>query len=87
MAGVHVLSREYRVAARGNITTHPDFRDQGFATAATAGLCTRVLDHVDLIGLNVRTDNRAAVHAYQKIGFEIVASYNEWNMERRDGNS
>lgn len=82
VAGVHVFSRQYRVAALGNIATHPDFRGQGFATTATAGLCTRVLDDVDLIGLNVRTDNFAAVHAYQKIGFEIVTTYHEWNLEQ-----
>ena len=84
VAGVHVFSSEYRVAALGNITTHPQYRGQGLATTATAALCTRVLDHAELIGLNVRTDNKAAVRIYRKIGFKIVASYHEWNIERRD---
>lgn len=83
VAGVHVFSREYRVAALGNITTHLDFRGQGFASTATAGLCTQVLDHAELIGLNVRTDNLPAVRSYQKIGFEIVTTYDEWNLERK----
>jgi RimJ/RimL family protein N-acetyltransferase len=84
VAGVHVFSRKYRVAALGNITTHPDFRGRGFAAAATAGLCTQVLDHVELIGLNVRSDNHSAVHVYQQIGFEVVTSYHEWSMERKE---
>ncbi|MEN8242928.1 MAG: GNAT family N-acetyltransferase, partial [Chloroflexota bacterium] len=56
---------------------------QGFASTATAGLCTQVLDHAELIGLNVRTDNLPAVRSYQKIGFEIVTTYDEWNLERK----
>jgi ribosomal protein S18 acetylase RimI-like enzyme len=84
VAGVHVFSRKYRVAALGNITTHPDFRGQGHAATATAGLCTRVLDQVDVIGLNVHTDNHAAIRTYQKIGFEIVTTYHEWMLERKN---
>src|SRR4051812_25073760 len=39
VAGVHVFSWSYRVAALGNITTRPDVCDQGLATAVTARLC------------------------------------------------
>jgi len=81
-AGVHVYSPAYRVAALGNIATHPDHRGHGLATAATAGLCQQLIKQVDLIGLNVRTDNQAAIRAYQKIGFEIVDTYHEWLFSR-----
>jgi RimJ/RimL family protein N-acetyltransferase len=84
VAGVHVYSPRYRVAALGNITTHPDYRGRGYAAAATAGLCTRVLDRVDVIGLNVLTANQSAIYVYQKIGFEIATTYHEWMMERRE---
>jgi ribosomal protein S18 acetylase RimI-like enzyme len=82
VAGVHVFSERYRVAALGNITTHPDFRGQGLATTATAGLCKRMVEKVDVIGLNVLTSNQSAIHAYKKVGFEIITTYHEWMMAR-----
>ncbi len=81
VAGVHVYSPRYRVAALGNITTHPDHRGQGLATAATAGLCLRLREHIDVIGLNVRTDNAPAIQAYRKIGFTVSTTYHEWMLE------
>jgi GNAT superfamily N-acetyltransferase len=81
-AGVHVYSPDYRVAALGNIATLPEHRGRGLATAAVAGLCQKLIKQVDLIGLNVRTDNPAAIHAYQKTGFEIVDIYHEWMLSR-----
>jgi GNAT superfamily N-acetyltransferase len=47
VAGGHVWSPVYRVAALGNVTTHPAARGQGLATAAVAALCRRLLDTVD----------------------------------------
>lgn len=82
-AGIHVYSPAYRVAALGNITTLPDQRGRGLATSATAGLCKQLLQSVDVIGLNVRTDNPAAIHAYQKAGFTISGVYNEWMLRRK----
>jgi GNAT superfamily N-acetyltransferase len=87
VAGVHVFSRQYRIAALGNITTHPNYRGRGYATTASVELCRQLRKHTDLIGLNVRSDNHAAVHTYQKIGFEIVATYHEWIMERKSPSS
>ena len=81
VAGVHVYSPAYRVAALGNITTHPDYRGQGLAAAATAALCKRIFSDVDVIGLNVRSDNTAAIRAYHKVGFTKVADYDEWMLE------
>jgi ribosomal protein S18 acetylase RimI-like enzyme len=81
VAGVHVYSEEYRVAALGNITTHPDHRGRGLGTAVTAALCKHLLDSTETIGLNVKTDNAPAIHTYRKLGFEVVASYHEWMIE------
>ena len=78
VAGVHVYSAHYRVAALGNITTHPDHRGQGVGTAVTAALCKRLLKTVDTIGLNVKSDNAAAIALYQKLGFQIVTTYHEY---------
>lgn len=77
VAGVHVYSRVQRVAAVGNIATHPDHRGQGLATAVSAALCRRLLDSVSTIGLNVKADNAAALACYRRLGFTPVATYTE----------
>lgn len=43
----------------------------------------RRLADVDLIDLNVRSDNDAAIRAYCKVGFEVAGKYDEWMMEGR----
>jgi len=81
-AGVHVLSRRYRVAALGNVATHPQFRGRGLAQAACARLCRSLLGMaVDHIGLNVHEDNTTAIRCYERLGFEISARYEEWLCE------
>ena len=84
IAGVHVYSPRYRVAALGNIVTHPAHRNQGHATRATARLCQILLDEVDHVGLNVKVDNETAVACYRKLGFEVVAPYGEFNIARHE---
>jgi GNAT superfamily N-acetyltransferase len=80
VAGVHVYSERYRVAALGNIVTGPQWRNRGYGTLVTARLCQSLLETSDHIGLNVKADNCAALRCYQKLGFEIVAPYGEFNM-------
>lgn len=80
ISGVHVYSPQYRVAALGNITTHPDHRGQGLATITTAKLCQELSRHVEHIGLNVLAENAAAIACYRKLGFEEVARYGEWML-------
>jgi GNAT superfamily N-acetyltransferase len=75
-AGCHVYSPAQRVAALGNLVTHPAHRGRGHAAAVTARLCAEVLKTVDHVGLNVRADN-AAVRCYERLGFRPVAEYEE----------
>jgi len=82
IAGIHVYSETYRVAALGNITTHPAYRSQGHAQQVTARLCQSLSKTVDLIGLNVKADNHSAIACYRKLGFGVVASYNEVTVSR-----
>jgi len=84
VAGVHVWSPVYRVAALGNVTTHPAARGQGLATAAVAALCRKLLDTVDVVSLNVKADNAAAIAVYQRLGFTPIADYDEVAFEARD---
>ena len=78
IAGVHVYSPEYGVAALGNITTHPAWRGRGLAQRTTAKLCQHLLETVTTVGLNVKSDNHAAIACYRALGFERVTSYGEW---------
>lgn len=83
VAGIHVYSPVYKIAALGNITTLPSMRGQGLGKTVTAGLCKLLLKTVDAIGLNVRADNAAAIAAYTKIGFEPVGEYSEWMVQAK----
>lgn len=81
VAGVHVYSEKYKVAAIGNITTHPEYRNKGFGTKVTGELCNSLLDRVNHIGLNVKADNLGAINCYKKLGFKIIDSYEEYMFE------
>jgi ribosomal protein S18 acetylase RimI-like enzyme len=76
-AGVHVHSPAYRVAALGNIIVRPEARGRGLGAAVTHAVCRHLRDDVDVIGLNVSRDNAAAIACYRKLGFEVVAEYEE----------
>lgn len=82
VAGIHVYSPTYRVAALGSITTHPAFRGQGLATQTIAGLCQRLRPQVNHIGLNVLVNNKSALHCYTKLGFRQIGTYHEWQIDK-----
>ena len=83
IAGVHVFSQEYSVAALGNITTHPNHRGKGYGKATVAKLCKSLCGKIDHIGLNVKADNNAAIALYEKLGFETICTYNEYMVEAK----
>jgi ribosomal protein S18 acetylase RimI-like enzyme len=78
IAGVHVYSPALRVAALGNIATRPDVRGRGYARRLAAALCRRLQAEVDVIGLNVRADNAAAIACYRAVGFDVRHASDEW---------
>ncbi len=77
VSGIHVYSAKYRVAALGNITTHPAYRQQGIGHKITAALCADLQQSVSIVGLNVRSDNEHAIRLYQNLGFTIEGKYEE----------
>lgn len=83
VAGVHVFSARYRVAALGNVATLPGMRGRGLARRACAHLIERLMVECDHVGLNVEEKNRAAVRCYESLGFEVIARYDEALLERR----
>ncbi len=83
IGGVHVYSPAFRVAALGNITTRPEYRNQGLGRAVTAKLCLFLQKNVDIIGLNVKQDNSPALSLYRSLGFKISAKYGEFSLKKR----
>jgi predicted GNAT family acetyltransferase len=83
VAGIHVYSTHYRVAALGNITTHPAHRGRGLAARATAALCQSMRHDMNHMGLNVNAENSAAIACYRSIGFERIAEYGEFMLTAR----
>lgn len=77
VAGIHVYSPEYKIAALGNIAVLPKFRGQKIAFRLTSVLCRDLKKTVNIIGLNVKSENIAAIKCYENIGFEIRSLYDE----------
>lgn len=78
MAGIHVYSEISKVAAVGNVFTHPEHRGEGFGTLASSAVTTRLLAQgVRTIVLNVSKENEPAIRSYSKIGFEPYCPYLE----------
>jgi ribosomal protein S18 acetylase RimI-like enzyme len=77
-AGTHLISPTYGVAAVGNVFTHPDRRGQGYGTAVTSAVVAELLRRgIRDIILNVSQDNAAAIHVYERLGFERYCPFLE----------
>ncbi len=77
VAGIHVHSLSYAVAALGNITTAPEHRRKGLGKATVAALVDTLHQEVDEVALNVHADNHGAIALYRALGFEIHCSFLE----------
>jgi ribosomal protein S18 acetylase RimI-like enzyme len=82
-AGTHLVSREESAAAIGNVYVRRDRRGRGLGRAVTAAVLHE-LAGIETIGLNVRADNRAAIHLYESLGFERYCEFYE-ALANRDG--
>ncbi|WFE40388.1 GNAT family N-acetyltransferase [Micromonospora sp. WMMD998] len=80
VAGVHVWSPVYGVAALGNVATDPRWRGRGLGAGVVAALCARLRETVSHVVLNVKADNVAAVRLYERVGFTRVADYEEFTL-------
>jgi ribosomal protein S18 acetylase RimI-like enzyme len=84
VAGVHVFSQRYGVAALGNVATTPERRGHGLARAVCARLARELAARVPLVGLNVATTNVAAIRCYEALGFRALLRYEEAVLSLRD---
>jgi len=83
VAGIHVASRFERIAALGNIVTHPDHRGRGLSTRVTAHLCeVLTAEGIELLALNVERKNASALKVYEKLGFREHCTYLEGFVTR-----
>ena len=86
-AGTHIYSRHEGVGVIGNVFTHPDFRNHGLATAATAAVTQHLLDACDLVVLNVDPANRTARHIYEQLGYKEAGRLVEAMATRRSAHT
>jgi GNAT superfamily N-acetyltransferase len=78
VAGTHLVSASYSVAAVGNVFTHPDYRGQGYATVTTSAVVSELVNcGIRDIILNVGQSNAAAIHIYEKLGFDHHCAFFE----------
>lgn len=77
-AGTHLRSREFGIAAVGNVLTRPDYRNRGMARACTAAVTAACFEdgHRDVV-LNVRDDNAPAIAVYRRLGFDVHRTFIE----------
>ncbi len=83
VAGVHVVSEEWDVAAIGNVVTHPAHRSQGLSRRCTARLLQSLFERVSLVTLNVARENDAARRVYLRLGFTDRFRYLEGPVQPR----
>ena len=69
IAGTHAVSPQERVAVVGNVFTHPRYRSQGYATAATSATTKALLERCETVVLTVDPANSAAIRAYERLGY------------------
>ena len=74
-AGIHAYSEEMQVAAVAHVTTHPDYRNRGYAENVVNELVRSLKNKISFIGLNVKNNNISAINCYKKLGFKEYGEF------------
>jgi ribosomal protein S18 acetylase RimI-like enzyme len=83
-AGTHVLDEQEGVAGIGNVYTRRDRRGRGLGLQVTAAVTAELLQRqIATVALNVEENNAAAIHVYEKLGFQQYCGYREGLAVRR----
>ena len=56
----------------GGVYTDPDYRNRGYAYAATSAVTNEALRNSKMAALFVRSDNEPAIRVYEKIGYRKI---------------
>ena len=73
VAGIHLLSENYDVAAIGNIVTDEAFRGKGLASRCVQHVLDALFLKISRVALNVQEGNYPAIACYQKFGFRTTS--------------
>ena len=84
VAGTHSVSPVHGVAVVGNVYTHPRYRGRGLGALVTGAVTAAVIEACPLVVLSVDPRNRAAVRAYQRLGYEGECRLIEAAATRKD---
>ena len=78
VAGTHLVSPTYGVAAVGNVFAHPGYRGRGYGTTVTSAVVAELLGRgIGDIVLNVNQGNEVAIGIYERLGFERYCPFLE----------
>ncbi|MCL4828561.1 MAG: GNAT family N-acetyltransferase [Caldilinea sp.] len=78
VGGTHIVDDTARVAAIGNMYTHPDCRGQGFASVVLGAIVTTLrANAIEMIALNVDQRNVGARRIYERFGFVVHCPFIE----------
>jgi GNAT superfamily N-acetyltransferase len=84
VAGLHIYSDAYHVAALGNVATAASVRRLGLGRRVSAALCRSLVDSgIETIGLDVMVDNSPAIAMWESLGFETGLVFQTCTLEAR----
>jgi len=77
VAGTHLVAPQERVAAVGNVFTHPAHRRRGLGAAVTSAVTAELLERGMDVVLNVSQENVSAVALYERLGYRRYCPFLE----------
>jgi RimJ/RimL family protein N-acetyltransferase len=80
IAGTHIVSPRFGVAAIGNVFTRTNYRRRGYAGITTSAVSQALHNAgITTIVLNVLEENSAAARIYERLGYRRYCRYLELN--------
>lgn len=76
-AGTHVIAPKYKVAAVGNVVTHPEHRGAGYAALCSSAVTEELLAGGLDVVLNVGEKDEAAKKIYERLGYRSYCRFVE----------
>jgi ribosomal protein S18 acetylase RimI-like enzyme len=82
-AGTHMVAKQARLAALGNVMTHPGYRGKGLGKAVSNAVITALFEaNIETVALSVAQDNKPAIAIYEALGFERSSPFIEGQARR-----